>query len=209
MYMKRYFKGLLAAAAVTCLTAPSWALEAVVQSDVGSSSAVAGSIGAVQAQVDALKANQAASNGLIQQLQSQVNQLIQVVQQLTSVTINGGNNDSKSKDTDPIYRIQCYSDINRAQLFTVAKQPDGRYIGSARPGMSAWVVELDKSGNVLNKLNCWDWEGGKAYWEANAKSVWTGSFKDNALCKQYGMLEERKYGLGVYLASCTPAQRIN
>lgn len=68
---------------------PAHALEAVVQSDVGSGSAVAGSLGAVHARTDALQANQAAANSLVnqmsQQLQQQQTVISNTVQRLDSI----------------------------------------------------------------------------------------------------------------------------
>jgi hypothetical protein len=75
------------------------ALEAVVQSDVGSGSAVAGSIGAVNSRADALQGNMNAANLIIQQLQQQIATLQKQVSStekiLNQITVYGnGSNGS-------------------------------------------------------------------------------------------------------------------
>lgn len=121
----------------------------------------------------------------------------------TTSTTNSYGNDTLTPTRSNIphgYTTQCYSDSNRASLVIATPQADGRYIGSAHPGASTWVVEIDASGSVISKLNCWDFPGAKANWDKYSGS---DKFSANPLCAQYANLEERQAGLGVYLAGCT------
>lgn len=87
--MKRiglYFIGMMAL--VPC----GQALESVAQSDVGSGSAVAGGMGALQTQIDSLRANQTAANIIIQNLQQKNDTLTKIINQIAEVTYGPGGN---------------------------------------------------------------------------------------------------------------------
>lgn len=133
------------------------ALEAVVQSDVGSGSAVAGSIGAVNSRADALQANQAAANQTIQQLQQRVETLEKIIQQIADVTYggngsnggNGGNGQAGTTEVSATVKLGTGALCGAAWVPGTLPQPTGP-VSNALTGQAyrSWVQQYQSWGYI-------------------------------------------------------------
>jgi len=114
-----------------------WALEAVVQSGVGAGSAVAGSMGAMQAQIDALQANQTGANLLINQQAAQLELLrnsVSTTERLLQQIINTGSDVSKTTGTDPSSSWHFKSEVRSASSGPRFGHPPTNVVASCHQG---------------------------------------------------------------------------
>lgn len=129
----------------------SHALEAVAQGDVGSGSAMAGSMGALQSRIDALQAYQTAAAAIVKQLIQQVSHTMLDVQQLQKQAADGANGTPPEIPACTSTQILTSRDGRTLQCVSAIPQLSCRTVEAKGAAPTYWAMaKCDANEFVMN-----------------------------------------------------------